>query len=189
MKRDTKRIAICVAKAKKYLASIDELKQKIGVYQADIAEMALEICTIRHGGISNDIYTIKDYAKDIGMNFKTLQNWVSAYRNVVPIVGRDKINCQKDWSDVRKTSRDPRVREDGTRVGEVFAEYVNNEKPFLTEFNSTNAGVKHLKYMLGKRDLSMVNFEQWLKLMQELDNCSDIINEYLTKNKNNLKAG
>lgn len=191
MKAKSKLINQCVSKAKKYLAIIRGMKRKIGVYEADISELALKVCEIRHGGISTNIYTIKDFSEDIGMNHKTLQNWVSAYRTVVPIIGRNKINNQKDWSDVRKTKRIVGDSAPARQVRDLFDAFNDDEikeKPFVAEFRNSVACIKHLKYMIGKRDLSMVDFGKWIELMSELDDCSDMINDYLTKNKENLAA-
>ena len=190
MKDKSKLISKCVAKAKKYLDDIKALEGKIGVYQADISELALEVCDIRHGGYSKDIYTIKDFANDIGMHPKTLQNWVSAYRTVVPIVGRERIKTPEDWGHVRKTKREVG---DGAPAKQVLAVFDqcsgSEEKPFFGELRNSTAAVKHLKYMLDKRELGMVDPLKWIELMQELDQCSDMINEYLTKNKKKLKVG
>ncbi|MCZ6692958.1 MAG: hypothetical protein O6939_03535 [Bacteroidetes bacterium] len=188
MKARSKLIQKNVEKAKKYLRDIEDLEHKVGVYQADISELALQVCTIRHGGISNDIYTIKDFAEEVGLKPKTLQNWIAAYRTVVPIVGRDKINTQKDWTDVRKTKRVIGDSANKRDVQEIFDIYNRSgEKPFLAEFRNNIAGVKHLKYMLEKRELTLINYDQWVEMMEQLDICSDMINKYLSKKSK--KAG
>lgn len=68
-----------------YQDFVDRAKRelrKIEGHQARIAEMAVRVCTIRHGGVSKGFYTITQFAEDIGVNEKTLQNWVQTYRNV-----------------------------------------------------------------------------------------------------------
>ena len=184
MKERSKLIQECVDKAKKYLLQVENIKKRIGVYQADIAELALKVCDIRHGGRSDKLYTIKDFAGEIGVKGRTLQNWVATYRTVVPVVGRDKIKTSKDWSDVIKTKRTTGSTSCNKSVKEIFSIYNNgDEKPFLAEFRNSIAAAKHLKYMLTTRDLNLIEMSQWSSLMAELDICSDLINDYLTNKK------
>lgn len=70
----------CVAAAKKRV-------KEIHASRLAITKIALACCDIRQGGGAhwNDfegIYTLKGFAKEIGMNYKTLQNWTVAFRFV-----------------------------------------------------------------------------------------------------------
>jgi hypothetical protein len=60
-----------------------KLLREIETHQAEIAKLALQVCTIRHGGRSNGFYTITDFARDIGIERKTLSHWVSIYRDIL----------------------------------------------------------------------------------------------------------
>jgi hypothetical protein len=60
---------------------------KIEFHKSMVAKLALSACTIKHGGKSTGFYTLTDFAKDIGMNFKTLSNWVQIQRDVLDRVG------------------------------------------------------------------------------------------------------
>jgi hypothetical protein len=53
-----------------------------------IATLAMKACTIHYGGGDhwkkfNGVYTLKRFAQEIGLNYKTLGNWVCTYRNVL----------------------------------------------------------------------------------------------------------
>lgn len=53
----------------------------------DIAALALKVCVIRQGGKQGDKYktgrSLKDFAKQIGINHKTLCEWVRIKRNII----------------------------------------------------------------------------------------------------------
>ena len=196
-----------VKEAKALLVQIKELEKKIEAHQFSICKLALEVCEIRHGGISTNVYTITDFAEAIGMNKKTLQNWIACYRKVVLKLEEGVFEeTDKDWSAARKTQRDVLEFErsarkemglSGTRqkplkvsdaiINDTFKKYKSNEKPFVGEFRNAIASEKHLKFLLGKRDMSLITDAQWVELMEILDHNSELINQYLTKKKKKLK--
>lgn len=94
---------------KEYEIAVNQGKEIVGQLksrQAELAKLAVKVCTIRHGGISNGFYTIKQFALDIGMNPKTLQDYVSIYRNVVLVVKKeeDKVSPE-EWRAASKVKR------------------------------------------------------------------------------------
>ena len=67
-----------VNEAKKYI-------QQIQQYQIKIAHVALKACDIRHGGNHKDyqkIITMKRFAREIGISYKSLTEYVRITRNV-----------------------------------------------------------------------------------------------------------
>jgi len=76
-----------VKKGRALLEELEDLKEIQDCYQSKIAKYALSVCDIRHGGQSGGLYTMKDYALDIGANPKTLSNWVAIYKNVLVKIG------------------------------------------------------------------------------------------------------
>src|SRR5690606_28292286 len=137
-----------------------ELVNKIEAYQAKIAEYACLVCDIRHGGISTNYYTIKDYANDIGIPYKTLQNWIRVYRNVVKRID-NKIETNKDWERARKTNdiltmditvenkkqntpKKIRLKElPKKKIQETYNILCEEDKPFIMEFNRILKSSKH----------------------------------------------
>jgi hypothetical protein len=87
---------------KEYLSLVAKgksLLKTVVCYQATLAAYTLKVCTISHGGrAGSKFYTLTDYAKDLGMNKKTLSEWVSTYKIVIKTVGLNNNNCtMKDW--------------------------------------------------------------------------------------------
>tara|TARA_Y100000296_G_C5117628_1_gene228629 strand:- start:315 stop:902 length:588 start_codon:yes stop_codon:yes gene_type:complete len=176
------------------------LVKKIEAYQVKIASYACEVCDIRHGGRSDGIYTLGKYADDIGIHRKTLQNWVQVYRNVVVKVDQD-IKTAKQWQAARKTNdvltgqtttqnkinntKNKRRSADApkAKVQSLYNTIQDNDKPFVMEFNRIDKSAKYIKHVLSKRDLGIIDDASLLHLMQTLDQASDLINDYLTKNK------
>lgn len=178
-----------------------ELKQIQG-HQRKIAEYALKVCTIRHGGKSGDLYTLTRYADDLGVNRKTLQNWVQIYKNVILKLDADKKE-KASWkaaSSVNQILKEDRTlnnqinnRIQGSkeaykqgvpdeRVKKLYDQVVEG-KPFETEFITIMQAAKNIRNVLSKRDLNIITDEKLTLLMGILDESSDSINNHLTKKK------
>ena len=185
----------CVEIGKQIVNSVNDKQMRI-------CELAMEVCTIRHGGRSDKFYTMKDFAKDIGLNNKTLNQWMLIYRNVVLKLS-DKQLENMTWKQASKVNENleetntientlkgtPRKRPapskkliPAEKVRKLYDEYLE-EKPFLNEFLSMVKQTKHSKNLLQKRDLSIVQTSHLTHLMELLDQCSDIINEHLTNQR------
>jgi len=167
-------------------------------HKIKICEYALAVCEIRHGGKSEHLYTIKDYAHDIGMVPKTLRSWLSVYRNVILKIDNVEIN-----NDSFKVAR----RVDNIIKQECLAgnipmakrkdykrslpkKFINElynaeleEKPFKSEYRTHIARLKNLKHALEIKDLSILSETELIEMMQVLDASSDMINDYLTQNR------
>lgn len=70
-----------------------------------VAELALEVCDVRWGGGAHwanheGTYTLKRFAEEIGLNPKTLSNWVRVKRNVHDklVEAGQEINPIEDWA-------------------------------------------------------------------------------------------
>lgn len=183
-----------VTLGKKELTSIEGYQKRICAY-------AMDVVTIRHGGISKNLYTIKKYADDIGMNPKTLQNWIQIYRNVV-IKLEDPDNA--DFSKASKVNgileetRTMNNQANGTagtkkeyknlkdtppaRVQKLYDEY-HEGKPFEGEFVSMMQNLKGYKNLLDKRDLNIINDAHLQNFKDILDYCSSIVGQHLIKKR------
>ena len=188
------------AKKQLYIRQGKILLEEIGTYQAEIAKRALEICDIRHGGKTLEkIYTIKDFANDIGMKPKTLQGWVGTYRDVV-LKADIEINNSDDWKAASKTNNTlikertlvnklegtPKKKGNykkeipATRVKSLYESIQADEKPFITELVTITQHAKHIKHILKKRELNLASDSNLTELMNILDEASDMINDHLT---------
>lgn len=85
--------------SKKYLELVEEAKKLIHEHELiplKIAKIAMEVCTIRHGGRAT-YYTLTDFANDTGISRKTLSSWVITYRVVAAKIP-EKIKTDADWA-------------------------------------------------------------------------------------------
>lgn len=181
-----------VSLGKKLVEEVEDKQIKICMY-------AMKVCTIRHGGISKGFYTITDYAKDIGIKPKTLQNWLCVYRNVILKLRPDQKAVWQQASRANAVLEENRNMDNaikGTvgrrksnprnlpseKVQKIYDQFVDG-KPFIAEFTGMVQYAKRLKGILNARDLSIIPDAQMLLYMNLLDECSDIINDHLTKKK------
>jgi hypothetical protein len=187
-----------------YVTMGRELLNKVECYQARIAFYATRVCTIRHGGISTDLYTIKDYAKALNMNHKTLSSWVLTYRNVIIKLGMsfkdvdeaawkaaNRTNNRLNWDNRRDNAEKGTPKAKAKSKGDISVEHVrkifheeSSDTPSLvTEVRGWTSYVMQMKNNLGKRDLNLAHKGDLLELMRLLDLASDEINDFLTTSK------
>ena len=191
-----------------YVRAGRALIKNIVCHQARIAYYSIKICTIRHGGISKGVYTISDYASDIGMNKKTLQEWTLVYRRVIQHLDKKLEDItEKDWKVASRVAwiqdQDNRLdnREKGTprkmvaskpvqktpeQIKQVFKENYE-EKSFKYEAVDWSRSIMRIKNLLLKRDLSLPDERTLEEIMENCDQMSDHINDYLTKAKKGKK--
>jgi hypothetical protein len=68
-----------------------------------IAKLALEVCDIRHGGMSGNKYTLTRFADDTGISRKTISDWVRVFR-LSKVLGVD-IKSDESWRKVDYVDR------------------------------------------------------------------------------------
>ena len=187
-----------------YVQKGKRLYKQVKSCKQEIAKMALKVCEIKHGGISNNYYTIKDYATDTGIPYKTLQRWVTVYKNILVKVGIEA-PTDEQWNQAEKTlkllknKRAHSNKSNGVskKKNTPFTKSLTNkaiqktfnlveEKPFVYEFERSISSAKHIKHVIKTRDLKIVDESRLLEMMTILDDASDLINIYLTK-KNKRK--
>lgn len=187
-----------------------DLVGQIECYQAQIAFYATKVCEIKHGGRTRStVYTLSKYATDIGINRKTLSEWVAVYRNVIQKLGKEaKEVTSKDWSvanRVQNLLKDEK-RTVQTIMGvkgakthgykqEVSAERIkdlfkqNYDGPsFQKELYAWNDYIVFIKNKLVGRDLSQVSTSSLLSLKENLDAASDTILRHLTNTPGSKKS-
>lgn len=178
-----------------------ELNQIEG-HQKRICSYAMEVITIRHGGYSKGIYTIKRYAEDIGMNPKTLQNWLQVYNNVIVKLEdpenadfnkASKVNnCLEENRTIdNAVNGTPKTRSaykkhvPAEKVQSLYNKYMH-EKPFEGEFINIMQQTKGFKNLLEKRDLNIIEDSHLEHLANLLTICADIIKLHLIKKRRNM---
>lgn len=171
-------------------------------YQALLAHYALKVCQIKHGGYSKGIYTVKNYADDIGMHYKTLQNWTLIYRRVVAHLDiKPEKMTQKDWHVATKVAYLQENENRANNIVEGTPRKRNEYKPskiertseqikrsfeanfvqtFENEISNWNNSILQMKRKLLVRDLRIANKLVLIEFMQHLDEMSDHVNDFLT---------
>ena len=176
---------------------------KVNCYQAQIAFYATQVCTIRHGGRSGDLYTLKKYAQDIGMNGKTLSGWVGVYRTVIEKLGMAPEDVtQKDWTVAQRVFF---ILESESKATQALAGIPKNKgwRKFVptktvkdlfkknydshtlqNQIHQWTDTVIFIKNKLVIRDLNEASTSSLLSLKENLDKASDTILRHVTRTKN-----
>lgn len=161
--------------------------------------MALEVCEIRHGGISDKYYTLTDFSTDVGINRKTLSSWVHTYRDVL-LKSDIKRPSEKDWSNalavsrILKTEREMVNKDNGTpggrgafkkdiskeRVKDIFIKVSTGKAKELVSLENIYSSSRQLKKAITSLDMSMCDRSKLIHIMENIDIASDVINDYLS---------
>jgi hypothetical protein len=188
-KKASEEYCFLVNEARKLLEAID-------CYQIKIAAMAVKACQIKHGGKSANLYTLTDFANDIGMSRKTLSEWTLVYKNVISkldIPNQDF--TKKDWEAsyrvfelLRNEKRSvqqimgTKSKKTSGHISDLSKERIKDlfnqnyeKKTFDSELLECSRLVAGIKNKLSSRDLSTVSISALVSLKENLDNASDVI--------------
>lgn len=135
-----------IKQAKDFYAKYKFAKQQAREFRYKIVKLCDEVCHIHYGGRdkahladikAGKIYTLKQFALDVGVNPMTLQKWSEEYRNIVkPLEEEGLISTEKMTKDtaiiIRNMARPihNRIRRDTPKekVIERFREVCNSSK-------------------------------------------------------------
>lgn len=185
-----------------YVTKGREAVMSIECYQVKVAAMATKVCEINHGGRARSTtYTLSKYANDIGLNRKTLSEWVRIYRAVVSKLDLDIETFSKnDWITAGRVmelvTEEKRVKQAllGIKKRKQRGVKVELSADKIKElFNQSEAGtgfqgkvyqwtktVSYIKGKISEADLSEASLGSLITLKESLDNASDSILRYLT---------
>lgn len=187
---------------KEYVRLGKELVQNINSYQAQIAFYATKVCEISHGGRKGlNTYTISKYSEDIGLNRKTVSEWVSIYRNVIKKLELEPGDVtKKDWTaayrvqsilneEVRvsqaingisgRKERGSRKEASPERVKDLFDQ--NYDGPsFQKQIDNWNNDLTFWRNKIIARDLSSLSIGSLITMKESMDEISDIILRHIT---------
>jgi len=120
-----------------YLEAVEQSKNLIKKNDAnrfEICKLCLSVCEIKHGGSKmHGLKTIKDFSKDIGINEKTLSNWINVYRNFYKKLDA-RIRDKYSWSEYLSASKKMdylRIDKNNKNITDVLSQR------FLTKTNKT----------------------------------------------------
>lgn len=108
------------------------LFQQSRFHQMKIAELALSVCEITHGGnmkngITQERYTIKRFSKEVGVNQKTLSTWIAVKTLIYDrLDAQRKRNCR--YTDLQRTCRLINKKTPPAKVIKLFDDYKNMDQ-------------------------------------------------------------
>jgi hypothetical protein len=194
-----------------YVSLAKGLLSEIKSHQAKIAFYATKVCEIKHGGrTASSVYTISKFAEDIGMNRKTLSEWISIYKNVIVKLGKEASEVSgKDWQAARRVQNiiNEQLRTDQALAGvagkkergsrknaspEVIKDMFNqnyNGPSFQKEFHDWNDYMITIKNKVRSRDLSQISVSSLISMKETADALSEHILKQLTRKEPSTSTG
>lgn len=105
----------CVERAKDLIKDRNSLKY-------EICELTLRVCDIKRGGHAGKVkyYTIKDFAKDIGIVYGTLEKWLLEHRRVVKKIGIKNPN-KEDYKIIKEVVKRVKQNTPTKEVKKVYS--------------------------------------------------------------------
>jgi len=93
--------------------------KKMNYHRMKVAELALEACEIKWGGSNVSGKTLRDFAREIGVHYKTLHRWVCLKRDV-----KDKLPegmyREDDFMALQRTENKVRTNTNPEKVTEIY---------------------------------------------------------------------
>lgn len=151
-----------------YVTRGQDIVSRIAKDRLLLAELAVEACEITHGGGSHwsgfkGVYTLTRFAKEIGINYKTLHNWVRLKQNVYDklIQGGYEVDVIKDWAAMTRVTEKCDKSMTPEQIHKKFkawrkAKVFNPERYFLAGVRK----IKSLDYYLTTHNPSKDLFEE-----------------------------
>ena len=189
-----------------YVKQGKKLLHAVDVHQCTLAYYTTLVCEISHGGKSNSKYTLGDYARDLGINRRTLSGWSLIYRNVIAKLEMDPSDVtQKEWEIARRVSNvlinEKRAIQEASgqqrkkgrgwnfnvlmpkeRVRDLFnAEALGRSAQ--SEIHGFTDTVIYIKNKLRRMDMSQVSTASIQSLKKNLDEASSELTDYLMEHK------
>ncbi len=180
-----------------YVDHARKLLSQIESHQAQIAEIALKVCEIRHGGPSEGVYTLSRFADDIGLERRTLSNWVALYRDIILKAGIKK-PTPEEWAAARITGRilkneatvankrDGQAKSKGARASDqeilkLFEKVQGDERKNLIRFERLYTAAKNNNHLIETIDLNLFEKERIISVKSYLEESLNLLNSHLFK--------
>lgn len=162
-----------VKKAKTMLKRREEIRMQV-------ADLALEACTIKLGGQMQGFYTAKQFADDVGMSRNTLCTWIQSRRIQLEL---EKNNIKTTIKDVNKIrgvmERTPaRGSERITRysdIDKINAARKVTDNPNDGELQYMYKKVDAVRFFLRTHQLNEMDTEKIARIRVMLSDCLELI--------------
>lgn len=149
----------------------------------DIAKCAVEATNIEGNGYGRGKkFTVEKFSQEIGVNYKTLLEWIQVYRNVVAKLPEGTYTG-KDFEAFRRT----RQRVEPETPPAAVARILEEEKSRNMDshyFVQSMKRVRTLKYFIcNKADLSQIPWDELAELLVVCESMTKRIKEFQTKGR------
>lgn len=155
-----------------------EIVSNMKTAKYDLCELALKVCRIQVGGHVTDkpYYSIKRYAEDIGMNYKSLAKWLEEHRNVVkklPIKPK-----AEDYKVIRQVMKRVNSKNTIAEVREVYNKYKDYSQEDLLLLSNIKYA-KTIRNFLQDNKLGLLQEEDLNVLINVIKEINQVIKEQL----------
>lgn len=171
--------AKCEESWKKYVDSARVIVKRMNKDRMEVASLCIEACDIIQGGGAHwsqfrDQYTIKRFAEEIGVTYKTLHGWVRIKRNVIDKLPEGYYDDLKDYHAATSASNHVDASADPDEVKREFDKWKERgtDHHYLLQLHRR---VRSGAYFITKRaDLAELDET---KLRELRDNAQAIVSE------------
>lgn len=139
----------------KWGKAVEEAKRIVGQMQTSrirIAELALSVCEIQYGGnwrAFARIYTVQNFAKDIGVHPKTLHQWIRIKKNIHDQLPEGE--WVDDWGLAVRVDHKVGSKPAKLKVVETYRKEKNRNKS-ERRFRTVSRSISSFVHLLGKKD-------------------------------------
>jgi endogenous inhibitor of DNA gyrase (YacG/DUF329 family) len=141
----------------------------------ELAKIAIQACEIKWGGGGHwtnhdDINTLKKFADEAGISYKTISGYVRAYRNVVEKLPED-VYDDTDYAALTRTSNAVNAKTPKEKVIEVYSKEVGRKLDYSVSLYTMTKRLKTASFWLESTDLRKFKKEDLVELKKV---CSSI---------------
>jgi len=160
--KNTELDAFRLAKWRKAVDQAEKLLKNIDGHQMKVAEIALSVCEITRGGrLPEGTYTLTRFASEVGVNFRTLSNWVGIKRGILDkLPSYEKANAK--YADLVYISREVGQNPTAAKVKEVYQKHIEEDQ-FERKIRRYTQDLKNLSYNFEKNAAAFKASEEILK--------------------------
>jgi hypothetical protein len=157
-----------------YVDRAKKIYRQINKDRIEIATLAIKACEIKHGGGDHwknfeGVYTLRRFAEDIGISYKTLHNWVTAKLLIKDQVG-DKWD-DKNWGAAQRTRNKVNKKTKVSRVIEIYENEKVRKGPgitFHTMIKRLSQARHYLLHRMDKEDLSPEDMDKMESICKDV---------------------
>jgi hypothetical protein len=164
---------------KRYVTEARQYVTSMNGHRLHIASLAIQACDIQHGGGAHwsdfkDVYTLKKFAEEIGVTYKTLHGWCRVKTNVIDKLPAGEYDDKTDWCAARAAAGKSAKGDSAEKVRSDFQKWKRrgSQDHYLLQLNRR---VKSGAYFIHNRaDLAKLDDA----ILKELkNNAQSIVND------------